>query len=182
MAVVETSLHFLTRDKLYEHEKPYQLKYTAAEGIPTTNIRLEKKDSIKISSMRGQERRLSFENNGFTVLKMDNEIPYDTFSNSTSIQKYLDMVAEQLKTRLGADKVQVYQYTVCLQQSCVLVNRNVTLTIPRSENVIQISPPKRKEKSTSSLSHRRLLISVSNLLTKSHTRRFMWLCPCGCKT
>lgn len=40
----------------------------------------------------------------------------------------------------------------------------VTLTIPRSENVIQISPPKKKDKSTSSLSHRRSLISVSNLL------------------
>lgn len=115
MAVVETSLHFLTRDKLYEHEKPYQLKYTAAKGIRTTNIRLEKKESIKISSMRGQERWLSFEKNGFTMLKMDNEIPYDTFSSSTSVQKYLDMVAEQLKIRLGADKVQVYQYTVRLQ-------------------------------------------------------------------
>ena len=115
MAVVETSLHFLTRDKLYEHEKPYQLKYTAAKGIPTTNIRLEKKQSIKISSMRGQEQRFSFEKNGFTVLKMDNEIPYDTFSSPTTVQKYLDMVAEQLKMRLGADKVQVYQYTVRLQ-------------------------------------------------------------------
>ena len=61
MAVVETSLRFLTRDKLYEHEKPYQLKYAAAKGIPTTNIRLEKKESLNISSMRGQERRLSFE-------------------------------------------------------------------------------------------------------------------------
>ena len=121
MAVVETSLHFLTRDKLYESEKPYQLKYTAAKGIPTTNIRLEKKESIKISSIRGQEQRLSFEKNGFTVLKMDNEIPYDTFSNSTSVQKYLDMVAEQLKVRLCADKVQVYQYTVRLQKLCVPV-------------------------------------------------------------
>ena len=165
MAVVETSLHFLTRDKLYENEKPYQLKYTPAKGIPTTNIRLEKKESIKISSMRGQEGRLSFEKNGFTVLRMDDEIPYDTFSNSTSVQNYLDMVGEQLKMRLGADKVQVYQYTVRLQNLCVLVMRNVTLTIPRSENVIQISPPKKKEKIMNSLSHRPSLILVSNLLT-----------------
>ena len=155
MAVVETSLHFLMRDELYEHEKPYQLKYTAAKGILTTNIRFEKKESIKISSMRGQEQRLSFEKNGFTVLKMDNEVAYDTFNNPISVQKYLNMVAEQLKLRLGADKVQVYQYTVRLQKLCVPVIEIVSLTISRSGNVIQIFQLQKKEKSASSLSHRR---------------------------
>ena len=112
MAVVESSIHFLTRDKVYEHEKPYQLKYVAAEGIPTTNIRLEKQEPVKISSIRGQERQFSLEQNGFTVLKMDKEMPYDDFSNPAGVKQYLNMVAEQLKMRLGADKVQVYQYTV----------------------------------------------------------------------
>ena len=112
MAVVESSIHFLTRDKLYEHEKPYQLKYTPAKGIPTTNIRLEKQESIKINSIRGQERQFSLEKNGFTVLKMNKEIPYDDFSNPAGVNRYLNLVAELLKTSLGADKVQVYQYTV----------------------------------------------------------------------
>lgn len=112
MAEVETSIHFLTRDQVYEHEKPYQLKYHAAQGIPTTNIRLQKQESIKISSIRGQERQFSLDKNGFTVLKMDKEIPYEDFSNPAGVKGYLNMVAEQLKTRLGADKVQVYQYVV----------------------------------------------------------------------
>lgn len=112
MAEVETSINFLTRDELYEHEKPFQLKYHVAQGIPTTNMRLQRQESIKISSMRGQERDFSLDKNGFTVLKMDKEIPYEDFSNPAGIKGYLDMVAEQLRTRLGADKVQVYQYVV----------------------------------------------------------------------
>lgn len=107
-------MHFLTRDKLYEHEKPYQLKYVAAKGIPTSNIRLQKQEPIQVNSIRGQERQFSLEKNGFAVLKMDKEVPYDDFSNPEGIRRYLNMVAEQLKTRLGADKVQVYQYVVRL--------------------------------------------------------------------
>ena len=112
MAVVESSIHFLTRDKVYEHEKPYQLKYVAADGIPTTNIRLEKQEPVKISSIRGQEQQFSLDKNGFTVLKMDKEVSYDDFNNPAGVKRYLNMVAEQLKMRLGADKVQVYQYVV----------------------------------------------------------------------
>ncbi|KAL8772707.1 MAG: hypothetical protein Q9194_004531 [Teloschistes cf. exilis] len=112
MAEVETSIHFLTRDRTYEHEKPYQLKYTAAEGIPTTNIRLEKQAPIRISSMRGQEQQFSFEKNGFTVLKMNKEIPYVEFNDLAGVKRYLTLVAKQLRTRLGADKVQLYQYVV----------------------------------------------------------------------
>ncbi|KAL8639104.1 MAG: hypothetical protein Q9228_003819 [Teloschistes exilis] len=112
MAEVETSIHFLTRDRTYEHEKPYQLKYTAAEGIPTTNIRLEKQAPIRISSMRGQEQQFPFEKNGFTVLKMNKEIPYVEFNDPAGVKRYLTLVAKQLRTRLGADKVQLYQYVV----------------------------------------------------------------------
>ena len=116
MAVVESSIHFLTRDKVYEHEKPYQLKYVAAEGVPTTNIRLEKQEPVQISSIRGQEQQFSLEKNGFTVLKMDEEFAYDDFSNDAGVKRYLNMVAEQLKTRLGADKVQVYQSVVSTEK------------------------------------------------------------------
>ena len=112
LAVVESSIHLLTRDNLYEHEKPYQLKYRAAEGIPTTNIRLEKQESVKISSIRGQKRQFSFLKNGFTALKVNKKFSYDDFSNPAGVKRYLDMIAEQLKRRLGADEVQVCEYVV----------------------------------------------------------------------
>ena len=119
MATVETSMHFLTRDIMYEKEKPYQLKYAPEVGIPKTNFRLEKQDPITISNMRGQERQFSFQRNGFAVLKMDKEIPYEDFSDPEGIRRYLEAVSENLKMLLGANKVQPFQYVVrlCLHVS-----------------------------------------------------------------
>ena len=159
MAVVETSMHFLARDKLYENEKPYSLKYVAAEGIPTSNIRVEKHEAIKVNSIRGQEQQFSLERNGFAVLKMDEEVPYDDFANPAGIQRYLNMVAEQLRTRLGADKVQVYQYAVRTRFGIPPIYKSA-LTIRRSGNVIQGSQLRKKAKSINSLSHRQSLMSV----------------------
>ena len=120
MAVIETSLNFLKRDKLYEHEKPYQLKYAAAERIPISNLRLEKQDNIKVTSIRDREAQFSFEKNGFAVLRMNEDIPYDDFSNPDGIRRYLDIVSVHLENLLGADKVQAFQYVVRLGLSLLL--------------------------------------------------------------
>ena len=112
-------MHFLTRDIMYEKEKPYQLKYAAEVGVPKTNFRLEKQAPITISNIRGQEQQFSFQRNGFAVLKMDKEIPYEDFSDPEGIRRYLEAVSENLKVLLGANKVQAFQYVVrlCLQNS-----------------------------------------------------------------
>ena len=123
MATVETSLHFLTRDMMYEKEKPYQLKYAPKVGIPKTNFRLEKQDPITISNIRGQERQFSFQRNGFAVLKMDKEIPYEDFSDPEGIRRYLEAVSENLKVLLGANKVQPFQYVVRLYLHVSPLNR-----------------------------------------------------------
>ena len=115
-------MHFLARDNLYQIEKPYQLKYAANPGIPKSNLRLEKQNLIKISNIRGQERKFSFDTNGFAVLKMDKEIPYDDFNNPEGIRKYLDAVTESVKVLLGANKVQAFQFVVCLKLIILLMN------------------------------------------------------------
>lgn len=114
-------MHFLTRDDLYKTEKPYQLKYASQPGLPKSNLRLEKQDPIKINNIRCQEREFSFERNGFTVLRMDEDIPYDDFSNPEGIRRYLDAVTENVKVLLGADKVQAFQYVVRLSLSSPLM-------------------------------------------------------------
>ena len=139
MAVVDTSMHFLARDKLYEREKPYQLKYEAEKGIPRSNLRLEKQEPLKISSIRGREQQFTMERNGFAVLKLDKEIPYDDFSDPVGIRRYLDVVSETLKTLLGADKVQVFQHLVCLTLR-ILIVKKTSLTVGRFENAIEVSP------------------------------------------
>ena len=115
MAVVETSIHFLARDDLYEREKPYQIKFDVAEGIPTTNYTHVKQEHFKINNIRGREEQFSFEKNGFTVLKLDEDVSYDDFDSPAGIHRYLDIVAEQLRLKLDADTVQVYQFLVRLR-------------------------------------------------------------------
>ena len=112
-------MHFLTRDIMYEKEKPYQLRCPAEVGIPKSNFRLEKQAPITTSNLRGRERQFSFQRNGFAVLKMDKEIPYEHFSDPEGIRTYLEAVSENLKVILGANKVQPFQYVVrlCLHVS-----------------------------------------------------------------
>lgn len=113
MAEVQSSMLFFARDDLYEHEKPYQLKYIPDSGVPASNYRVEKREGIKISSMRGREDQFSVEKNGFAVFKMDQATPYTDFNNPEGIRKYLETVVQSVKTLLGADKVQVFNYAVC---------------------------------------------------------------------
>lgn len=107
-------MQFLAKDALYESEKPYKFKYAADVGIPTSNLRYQKQEPIKISSIRGRERDFTIEKNGFAVLRICRDVSYDDFSTEAGIQRYRDLVAEQVKTHLGADKVQVYEHRVCL--------------------------------------------------------------------
>lgn len=104
---------FFARDDLYEHEKPYQLKYVPENGTPATNYHVERRDDIKINSIRGREDQFSVEKNGFAVLKLDHAPPYDDFNNPDGIRTYLETVVQSVKTHLGADKVQVFNYAVC---------------------------------------------------------------------
>ena len=104
---------FFARHDLHKHEKPYQLRYVPEIGMPVSNYRVEQKDGIKITSMRGREEQFSVEKNGFAVFKMDQATPYADFSKPDGIRTYLEMAAQSVKTLLGADKVQVYNYTVC---------------------------------------------------------------------
>ncbi|KAG7006527.1 hypothetical protein G7Y79_00014g037020 [Physcia stellaris] len=112
MAVVESSMHFLVRDELYNEEKPFQLKFTPEDGVPRSNYRLEKRDCIKIISMRGHEKWLSLEKNGFTVVKMNQETPYTDFETPEGIQAYFRTVVQSVQALLGADKVQVFSYGI----------------------------------------------------------------------
>ena len=162
MAVVETSMNFLSRDSLYEREKPYQFRYPVGNGVPKTNLRHAKQEPVKVQNMRGREEQFSFEKNGFTVLKLDEEISYEDFDDPAAIRRYLDLVAKQLRRKLNADTVQVYQYLVSLR----LLNppaENVLLTTPRFVDAMQTSLSQMKTAPTSTTSHLQLLILVCTL-------------------
>ena len=164
-------MNFLNRDELYQHEKPYQFRYNVADGIPRSNLRHSKQESLKIHNMRGREEQFSFEKNGFTVLKLDEELSYDDFDTPAGISRYLNIVAKQLRLKLNADTVQVYQYLVSLG----LLHpppKNVLLTKPRFGNAMQAFLSQIKITPTRTTSHLRLLMLVCTLkMSTSKSKR-----------
>lgn len=108
-------MNFLKRDPLYTEEKPYQLRgYTPPSGVPVTNLRYDKISSVRIKDMRDSSSQMTFEKNGFTVLRVDKDaLPqYEEFNDEAHVKRYLGLVAEGLKKEIGAVKVQPFQYLV----------------------------------------------------------------------
>lgn len=69
--------------------------------------------------MRGHEEELSLEKNGSIVMELDAKMNVDEFGDREAIrQKYLPQVAEKLKERLGASRVQIHDYLVQKSSPC----------------------------------------------------------------
>lgn len=120
-------MQFLARDKRYEYEKLYKFQYKPPEGMPKTNFRMEKHEGINVSSIRGREEEFSLERNGFTVLSLDHEIPYEDFYSEVGIRRYMNLVADRVRVHLNADKVQVYQHVICLMPALILLKQVIYL-------------------------------------------------------
>lgn len=108
---IKSYMHFLARNKLYETEKPYGVRYKPDEDIPQTNIILEK-HTISVDSIRnGDTFRLN--ECGFERIDFPSKMSYDDFWNHETIQAvYLGEVKRTLKKRLGAKFVHILDYTV----------------------------------------------------------------------
>ncbi|KAK3673346.1 hypothetical protein LTR78_006892 [Recurvomyces mirabilis] len=108
---VLTHTHFLQRDKLYDHEKPYSLRFTAPPGLARANIKLDKRDII-VNDIRPKKKSLSLESNGCFIWDFDTGLSYDDFDDKTKVKDvYLAEVAEGLRKKLGAEKVQIFEHT-----------------------------------------------------------------------
>ncbi|KAK5153117.1 hypothetical protein LTS14_007761 [Recurvomyces mirabilis] len=109
---VLTHTHFLQRDKLYDHEKPYSLRFTAPPGLARANIKLDKRDII-VNDIRPKKKSLSLESNGCFIWDFDTGLSYDDFDDKTKVKDvYLAEVAEGLRKKLGAEKVQIFEHTL----------------------------------------------------------------------
>ena len=110
--VVHTTTHFLKRDKLYDTEKPYSLRFTPPDGFPRANIKLDKHD-IDIHDVRKNAKNLIFERDGATVLDFESRMTYEDYDNDGTVRKVLlKEVANHLKTFLAAQHVQIFEHTV----------------------------------------------------------------------
>lgn len=126
----------MRKDALHQLEKPYAFRYAAEPGIPQSNFEMEKHESIVIEDLRGRLDSFNFESNGFTVLKLPREVPYEDYYHPTNVSAYFRQLEELLQHHLGASHVEVFRHGV----SVANLATNDMLTIGSYERGIQPSP------------------------------------------
>lgn len=118
VASVEASLHFLKKNPLYKEEKPYAFRYELStdddDDVPQSNMEMEKIDCVPITNMRTIEDKLSLEVNGFEVFEIESKLNYEEFFDPGKVQIYFRELERLLQIRLGASKVEVFRYGVCI--------------------------------------------------------------------
>jgi hypothetical protein len=109
---VSTTVNFLAADELYQHEKPYILKFDPPLDFPRTNHKIEKRD-LCIKDIRGQEQDFSLPKNGFALMPLNTKLSYDDFDDDTKVTTvHFKEVAEGLQKLLGAFRVQIFEHLV----------------------------------------------------------------------
>ena len=111
--VLLTSICCLDRLDLYHKEKPYEMRFNPPGDFPRKNLHISKYCGIPVEDVRGREKELSIDKNGFAVMKLDVSMTLEDFDDKEIIKAhYLSRVAEGLKECLGASRVQVHDYLV----------------------------------------------------------------------
>ena len=112
-------MHFLARDKLFEIEKPYSLRFPPDGDLPQSNIKREKFKVI-INDMRRGERP-TLEQNGFQIMDMESSMHYSDFDNEEQIKSsYLPEVEAALLKELNGRHVHVIDFAVSSWNICLI--------------------------------------------------------------
>ncbi|PMD20216.1 hypothetical protein NA56DRAFT_671594 [Hyaloscypha hepaticicola] len=108
---VEASMHFLARDKLFEIEKPYSLRFPPDGDLPQSNIK-RGKFKVVINDMRRGELP-TLEQNGFQIMDMESSMHYSDFEDEEQIKSlYLPEVEAALLKELNGRHVHVIDFAV----------------------------------------------------------------------
>lgn len=110
---VKTYVGCLDRLDIYKKEKPYELRFQYSGDFPFTNTQISAHHDIAVEDVRGHEKGLSLEKNGFAMMELDIPLLPNDFNDPQIVEtKYLPPLSESLKELLGASRVQVYDYVV----------------------------------------------------------------------
>jgi hypothetical protein len=121
-------MNFLSRDDLYQKEKPYLCLFETPEDFPKSNIRLSKCKDLRIEDIRGCNSAVSLDTYGFAIMPLKSKLSYDDFSDAVKVKgQYLHEVAEQLRCFTGASRVQIFEHLVCIYHSLIRCFRYLQL-------------------------------------------------------
>lgn len=91
------------------------MRFNPPGDFPRKNLEISKYENIPVEDVRGHEKDLSFGKNGFVVMELDVPMDVEDFSSKEAIiSQYLPKVAEGVKERLGATRVQIHDYLVSI--------------------------------------------------------------------
>jgi len=113
--VENTSMYFLRRDELWQHIKPYELKFDPPDAFPKTNATPDKCDGIRVEDIRGREADFTIKENGFTVMRLDASVTlqdFQTLSGDDLAERYFKPLSDALKRLMGAERVQIFDFQV----------------------------------------------------------------------
>lgn len=118
--MLQTSMNFLSRDDLYQTEKPYLCLFETPEDFPKSNIRLSKCKDLKIEDIRCCNSAVSLDTHGFAIMPLKSKLSYDDFGDAVKVKgQYLHEVAEQLRCFTGASRVQIFEHLACIYHSLI---------------------------------------------------------------
>lgn len=104
-------MNFLTRDSLYDEQRPYLLIYEPPAGFPKSNIKLEKHRDMELEDIRGHEDIFSLEAHGFQIMKIKSKLPQEDFDDDDLVKNiYLKEVANHVRDLFGAKNVQIFEH------------------------------------------------------------------------
>jgi len=126
--MLQTSMNFLSRDDLYQTEKPYLCLFETPEDFPKSNIRLSKCKDLRIEDIRVCDFAFSLDTHGFAIMPLKSKLSYADFGDSVKVKgQYLREVAEQLRCFTGASRVQIFEHLVCIYHFLICCFRNLPL-------------------------------------------------------
>ncbi|SPO03436.1 uncharacterized protein DNG_06119 [Cephalotrichum gorgonifer] len=107
---VETEMCFLKRDALWDHEKPYRMRYVPIGNVPKTNFLLET-IPVRVRDARNARPTLSLDTNGFEFHDLSSELDYDEFFDYDRVRSvYMREVQDLLKKVCRAKHVHPLDY------------------------------------------------------------------------
>ncbi len=107
-------MFFMKRNPLHDRQKPYAYRYAADIDIQQRNFELQEYDHISIEDIRGHLHDFSVQKNGFAILTLTDEIPYEDYFDQCKVDAYFRQLEAILQQHLQALLVQVFRHAVRL--------------------------------------------------------------------
>lgn len=141
--VEDATIYFLRPDDIHRIEKPFAFRYDPGDGVQQSNFALDPYTGISIKDIRHKIDDFTFDKHGFTVLKLPDSIPYESFETNDGLQCYFSQLEIVLKHTLGASHVEVFRHGVSSQPLII-----ITLTAAAWKLIEPDYQPNRFEKGT----------------------------------